>query len=1029
MNLSDVFLGRPDLLDDEKKLKSVFADYFASDTAKINRMMKAYEVGVLDTLKKEKPEPFEKQMLIDRLVNQHDMQENKASEAVEEWFVIANNAVIKAYREYLNTKKSEKEEKQKQQEKQIQIELNKAQKAREDQKILDSKASNLNSDYDDYERYMNLDLAKGDIVRGIPCGVGDSDYGFIVKGTGTEDINKNELYPCLHALVYNFLIRDSHIKRENYPQYMKTHFFNHELDYGRVYRYMMILLDLLNPTGKTVLSLNILGDKDEVTAAVDILNEYLALFSRLIKVELCQLEVIDAPTGKTISAESKANYYVKNLEKDCGLRRRPRYGTRINYRLDKSDREDLEFLLKEISPFKRFKRGQFDALCSVMNANGHAVCIMPTGSGKSLIYYFACILQPQVVFVVAPTDILIHDQIRNLRKFHHFDNVTHLNLKSDNDFSFFKPATNLVFLTPSTFQNRNLFGVFKRWKKEIAYVVLDEIHCLSNWGHDFRPEYLMLSRNMESYLGEARYLGFTATANYMVAQDIQKQLKIPQENFFSPVLFEKYNVRYDFREVDDTDEMYEQVKLIADDIVRRNERALVFTKNEEISIKVAEAIGYEADVFTSDNEDSYEQFAQGYCRILVASEELGIGINLPNVNCTVHFGMPVSKNEFVQEIGRAGRADEKATSYVVYLKPSENNIVSSLLKRDTVVDNLPQILNSMNNDYSDVYHKLNCGEDTSDMLYDRLIDIFSDFHSGNKTAYIVDYPVKTVETYKQFLYMLYVTGYIKDWYTYRALDDEKIEIIIDICTVPNISHQVIALDDESMLERMKKISRDYFASMDNDRESIFNVSRASTLQEVIKVYVKWYYEKFLYHHKEQFLDFYEFIINNKDCDAVKITEEIEDYFVLPFIQIKEDEDFYSNMTFDEVSKQLISGIGRNTLSNIERINSNSYSYRLDFLLFVGNWNRLGRFEATRIERLWSRLNDEEKTILFNTLTLVYPECKEDAKWNCLKYLDGRNNVTDITLSKFVDEVYKGKSKDKLYYGILAKCANVKLSHR
>ena len=63
------------------------------------------------------------------------------------------------------------------------------------------------------------------------------------------------------------------------------------------------------------------------------------------------------------------------------------------------------------------------------------------------------------------------------------------------------------------------------------------------------------------------------------------------------------------------------------------------------------------------------------------------------------------------------------------------------------------------------------------------------------------------------------------------------------------------------------------------------------------------------------------------------------------------------------------------------------------------------------------------------MTLVYPECKEDAKWNCLKYLDGRNNVTDITLSKFVDEVYKGKNKDKLYYGILAKCANAKLSHR
>mgnify|MGYP002513869768 CR=1 FL=1 len=93
--------------------------------------------------------------------------------------------------------------------------------------------------------------------------------GFIVKGTGTEDVNNTEPYPTLHALVYNFLIRDSNIKRENYPEYMKTQFFNHELDYGRVYRFMMILLDLLQPTGHTELRLKVIGDKDELKAAVE----------------------------------------------------------------------------------------------------------------------------------------------------------------------------------------------------------------------------------------------------------------------------------------------------------------------------------------------------------------------------------------------------------------------------------------------------------------------------------------------------------------------------------------------------------------------------------------------------------------------------------------------------------------------------------------------------------------------------------------------------------------------------------------
>jgi hypothetical protein len=278
-------------------------------------------------------------------------------------------------------------------------------------------------------------------------------------------------------------------------------------------------------------------------------------------------------------------------------------------------------------------------------------------------------------------------------------------------------------------------------------------------------------------------------------------------------------------------------------------------------MKVADAIGYEADVFTRDHAESYVQFAEGLCRILVASEDLGIGINLPNVNCTVHFGIPVSKNEYVQEIGRAGRAEEKVTSYVVYLKASEENVSSKLLKRETGVDHLSQILKAMDNDYADAYYKLNCGSESSRILYDRLLDIYSEFHSGQKTAYIVDQSVETITSYKQLIYMLYVTGYVKDWYAYRAIDGgDAVELIIDICSVPNAGgHKVTALDDASMLERMRKKSRDYFAAMGNDRRSIFRVSKAQKIEDILKVYVDWYYEKFLYRRKEQFLDFYEFL--------------------------------------------------------------------------------------------------------------------------------------------------------------------------
>lgn len=1029
MKLSDIFTNRPDLLDDEKKIKSTFADYYAGDEAQIRRMMKAYEVGAFSSILEGKTDDLEKKKLIDKLVNLHDMQERKAKSAIDEWFSICTPAVISAVNKYQADKKKAEREKQRTAEARVEKAARKESDNTQRDAIAEKAAESINTDYEDYNRYLNVDLSKRKkLVLGIPCGVGNSDFGFEIRGAGRTFSNINsydeEPYPTLLALVYNFLVRNTHITRDAYPEYMRTHHFDHELDYGHIYRFIMILLELVHPSGETRLHLNVLGDKMEFIAAVDILNEYLAVFGRLIRADKCYISYVDDPNGRSISVEGPADYCVVNYAEDQGLHRRLRYGKRINFSLGKEDRADLEFILREISPFKTFKKGQYDALCSMLNANGHAVCIMPTGSGKSLIYYFACLLQPQVVFVVSPTDILIRDQIRNLKKFHHFDNVTHLILKEDNDYSFFRPGTSLVFLTPSTFQNRNLFGIFKRHRKLISYVVLDEIHCISNWGHDFRPEYLMLSQNIEQYLEEARYLGFTATANYTVAEDIQKQLSIPQDNFFSPVLFEKYNIRYDFRQAESTRDMLAEVKKVADDIVRRNERAIVFTKSDSISQQVAEAIGYEADVFTEDQPDAYNQFAEGLCRILVASEDLGIGINLPDVNCTVHFGMPVSKNEFVQEIGRAGRADEKVTAYVIYLRPSEANIPPQLLKRETVADNLPQMLKSMNNDYSDVYHRLNCGADTSEILYDRLIDVYSDFHSGKKAAYVIDHPVKTIEVYKQYLYMLYVTGYIKDWYTYRALGDDKITIIVDICSISNSSgHRVLAMEDRELLERMKKVSRDYFASMGNDRESIFNVSRANTHKEVLHVYVKWYYEKFLYHHKEQFLDFFEFLTSNSDCNVLKITEEIEDYFTLPFVQIKEDEDYYSHLTFDELSNQVIMGIGKNTLANLERVNSNNYSYKLDYILFLGNWSRNGRFDVNRLERFWGWLNENERQTLADTLGMLYPKCQLNAKWNCLRYFDSRDNVTDINLLEAIDKFYEKSPKDSIYYGIMATILN------
>ncbi len=210
MSLSDVFLGRPDLLADENKLKSVLADHYSGDTPKINRMMKAYEMGVVTALTNGNDIDLEKKKIINRMVDLHDMQESKAADAVSEWSSVCTTKVIAAYKAFLQAEKKsievEKEKEERKKEKQSKEYLK-----RKEQEEAERKAAELKVNLDDYNRYYNLDLTKGTVVYGVPCGVGNSDYGFTVKGTDHWNKELNHVFPSVHALVYNILIRDAHI--------------------------------------------------------------------------------------------------------------------------------------------------------------------------------------------------------------------------------------------------------------------------------------------------------------------------------------------------------------------------------------------------------------------------------------------------------------------------------------------------------------------------------------------------------------------------------------------------------------------------------------------------------------------------------------------------------------------------------------------------------------------------------------------------------------------------------------------------
>ena len=1039
MKLKQILHGHAVTLLERKSTRSILSDAFNNDMPKVNALMSAYDIGIVRIIAEHFPlGNLERINAVNQLVKQYSMLENRATWAVDQWIDAVDSSVIREMHAAQEQLEKEKTETAYSNENDI-WEGSELPSSHDEPPVPAPIDFTDKSEQVDYYTNVRMDKVNGKIF--IPCGVGNTDNGFYIHGIEEQEYSTS---PTVFALVYNYLTRNSAITQEDYPHYLNTVSTTFQLNYQRIFRLMMIILQLIkNGTVRTKLNLAYDGKGEELDIAIDIINDYAARFSKLIRVKpitLTRVQQIGNPIR--ISLDKRINgVYIEENKVPCNARELW-YGEKINYQLDVDLLLDLAYFLEEISPFDTFKEGQFLALKNMLGTHGHSICIMPTGSGKSLIFYLASLLQPLPMFVLAPTEILIDDQIRNLKKFHHMDNVSHLKLTADNDFSKFEMRNSLLYLTPATFQNRHLLAMCRHINNghalvmnkktrllqeikvapgpSISYVVLDEVHCLSNWGHDFRPEYLMLSKFLNKYLDRITFLGFTATANYTVVEDIQQQLKIPQQNIFSPIAFEKYNVSYHFQSLASFDDMISQMCEVVQSKIQRNERTLIFTKNDQVSYEVAQAIGYEADVFQKDNTYAYHLFADEKCKVLVASEELGIGINLPNIQNIIHFGLPVSKNEFVQEIGRGGRANESVNSYVFYLSPVPENVPPVLLKRELEIPNISQILHDIDNDYSDCYHKLNSNIDSKEDLLDQIMAVYNEFKQADQALYVKKYPLATVEMVKKYIFMLYTIGYVNDWYSYSGNEhDGIVEIMIDVSS----SNHDFYRNPANMLNRVKQRAVAYYETLGSNREQIVKTQRASDIPEAIKVYVDWYYAKFLYHHKEMFLDFLDFAEGNQECDSETVTEDIREYFTLPFIEIKNDETHYSQLSLEEVADKVARGIGPNAMANVERINSNRYMYNLDCFLFLGNLKLYSRFDKNRFERIIGKTAPDQKQQLLDAIRKVFIKLNTTGRYETVRCITSTAAFFSGDPVRICNALYEHADKDTVYYGILASQLN------
>jgi ATP-dependent DNA helicase RecQ len=313
-----------------------------------------------------------------------------------------------------------------------------------------------------------------------------------------------------------------------------------------------------------------------------------------------------------------------------------------------------------------------------LTTTGDTLAVLPTGSGKTAIYQVGGLALGGLTVVVSPLIALQRDQLRSMTargsvravmlnsSQHHADRVSSLEALAKGEVDF-------VMLGPEQLANAETLAAIQGSPRRITLVAVDEAHLVSEWGHDFRPEYLRLADVVEA-AGRPPVLALTATAAPPVQADITRQLRMrdPQiivADFDRPdISLAVRRARHDLPEAQAVDDRTVEVVLAHDGpaLVYALSHARCESLAERLRIDVYRAEPYHAGLPAARRSEVQDAFFAGKLDVVVATSAFGMGIDKPDVRTVVHAGVPGSLDEYYQEIGRAGRDGRPATAVLVY---------------------------------------------------------------------------------------------------------------------------------------------------------------------------------------------------------------------------------------------------------------------------------------------------------------------------------------------------------------------------